>query len=1102
MSLIAQAKLLRVLEERRFERLGGNKSISVDFRLISATNRPLEQFVRDGRFREDLYYRVNAFAIRLPSLRERQVDIPVLGAALPRALLRGAGAAARQQGVLARGARPARSATTGRATSASSRARCRARRCRRRAAPSARPTSSSCTRPLPVAAADAATACRRSPTPSARTSSACSKRSSGTRRKRRACSTSAAARSTGRSSSTSSSPSAQAAAARRDRGRQTPDRRPTRVARPGVSSVSDGSPELRALRRSRLARLMKDLPIAARLYVAPSSPPARSCSPSSRRTRSTTRRSSSPCCSARRSRRRSRSACRSPRSGSTMSVSYAVDFASLLLLGADETMLVAATSAWSQCTFRTQTRAAALPHALQHGVARPHGEGGGPGLRAGSAARRRARRSSLATIAKPLVGAATAYFVCNTALIATAIGLSTRQSIVARVERELPLERAELLRRRRRRGGRRRAVIERGGYWMALADRRAALPDLPHLQGLPGPHRGRAAARAADLGPAPGDHRSAGARHRREGSDGAEPHPPRAGVRRRARARARHAATTRSRASRRRRCCTTSASSPCPSTSCRSRARSRRRSSRRSAFTRRSAPRSSAACRSRIRWRRSSSATTSAGTARATRRGSRARRFRSARASSSVVDYFDALTSERPYHKAMSSRRRSGCCGRRAARRSTRASSQTFVEHVSGAGGRSRREPGAGAQADARRRRTRRRRSRPSASCTSRRPRSNVFEDIALAHREIYALYEIAQSMGTSLGVADTMALISSKLSNIVPFSCCALFLYNEETETLRCRFATGVDAEHDPAADDPQRPGPDRLGGAQPPAAGQRAARAPTSRRPGVPAPTTLQSALVCPLLFNDRFIGTSRVYHTEPIGLHRRSPPAARSHLRTGRGRHPQLDRLRADAGRLADRSADRPAEHAVHVHAPDARARARRAAEDGSVAARDGPRRLQGHQRHLRPPRRRPRAARGGGGAARRASGPTTSASATPATSSSSCCRAAAARRPSASGSSCSARSTDLQFEVRPGKLLPLAISVGAAVFPHDGDSYETLLADGRQPHVPRQDAAQARHAAPRPRRRPRTTALAARCGPGPVGPRHQAIGDRPPLTRPCE
>ena len=78
LSLVAQAKLLRVLEDRRFERLGGQKSIEVDFRLISATNRPLDQFVRDARFREDLYYRVNAFAIRLPSLRERQVDIPVL----------------------------------------------------------------------------------------------------------------------------------------------------------------------------------------------------------------------------------------------------------------------------------------------------------------------------------------------------------------------------------------------------------------------------------------------------------------------------------------------------------------------------------------------------------------------------------------------------------------------------------------------------------------------------------------------------------------------------------------------------------------------------------------------------------------------------------------------------------------------------------------------------------------------------------------------------------------------------------------------------------------------------------------------------------------
>jgi DNA-binding NtrC family response regulator len=78
LSLMAQAKLLRVLEDRRVERLGSQRAVDVDFRLISATNRPLDQLVRDERFREDLYYRVNAFAIRLPSLRERPADIPVL----------------------------------------------------------------------------------------------------------------------------------------------------------------------------------------------------------------------------------------------------------------------------------------------------------------------------------------------------------------------------------------------------------------------------------------------------------------------------------------------------------------------------------------------------------------------------------------------------------------------------------------------------------------------------------------------------------------------------------------------------------------------------------------------------------------------------------------------------------------------------------------------------------------------------------------------------------------------------------------------------------------------------------------------------------------
>jgi DNA-binding NtrC family response regulator len=78
LSLTAQAKLLRVLEQRQFERVGGSDSVEVDFRLVSASNRSLDERVRDGGFREDLLYRVNAFAIRLPSLRERPIDIPLL----------------------------------------------------------------------------------------------------------------------------------------------------------------------------------------------------------------------------------------------------------------------------------------------------------------------------------------------------------------------------------------------------------------------------------------------------------------------------------------------------------------------------------------------------------------------------------------------------------------------------------------------------------------------------------------------------------------------------------------------------------------------------------------------------------------------------------------------------------------------------------------------------------------------------------------------------------------------------------------------------------------------------------------------------------------
>jgi transcriptional regulator with GAF, ATPase, and Fis domain len=78
MALPAQVRLLRVLQHREIERVGGTDRVRVDVRIITATNKDLPAMVRTGRFREDLWFRLNVFPIEVPPLRERKSDIPAL----------------------------------------------------------------------------------------------------------------------------------------------------------------------------------------------------------------------------------------------------------------------------------------------------------------------------------------------------------------------------------------------------------------------------------------------------------------------------------------------------------------------------------------------------------------------------------------------------------------------------------------------------------------------------------------------------------------------------------------------------------------------------------------------------------------------------------------------------------------------------------------------------------------------------------------------------------------------------------------------------------------------------------------------------------------
>jgi diguanylate cyclase (GGDEF)-like protein/putative nucleotidyltransferase with HDIG domain len=724
-------------------------------------------------------------------------------------------------------------------------------------------------------------------------------------------------------------------------------------------------------------------------------------------------------------------------SGSTMSVSYAVDFAALLLLGADQTMIVAAASAWSQCTFRTQSRSA--PYRTLFSMASLVLTVKAAGLVYALLGGTSAVPFTVLSVTRPLVGAATTYFVFNTLLIATAIGLSTRQPIL-RVWNENFLWSAPSYFVGALASAVAASVIDRGGYWMAslaaaplyltyrtykvymgrIQDQQrhvAQVSDL-HLATIEAlalaidakdqtaqSHIRRVQAYAAGLARALGmpEAEIQGVKTAALLHDIGKLAVPEHIL-----------------------------SKPGPLTQ--------------EEFQKiRIHPQVGAEIISGVpfpypvaplilshheRW-----------DGKGYPSGLKGEEIPLGARILSVVDYFDALMSERPYHKALGLDAALGLLRQESYKALDPRVVQTFIDMY----------PALAAEADASAEPSRKLTRVPTHAPTAApavglvddAPRTNVFQDIALAHREIYALYEIAQAMGSSLGVSDTMALISSKLSNIVPFSCCALFLYNDDTETLRCRFATGVEAETIQQLT--IRNGYGLTGWVA------RNRRPLVNARPstdleaaGFPSERTmLHSALVCPLLFNERFIGTIAVYHTEPSVYtddHRRLLDRISEQAAAVIYNSIVFEQTQEDS--LTDPLTGLPNTRFMFMHLTRELARAERLKTEVSLLVMDldnfkDINDTYGH--HVGD-----RALREVASVLRIGIRPYDI-----------CVRYAGDEfivvLSGCSGEEAERKRLELQtavdglrFEARSGTMLSLAISIGAAVFPHDGDSYETLLA----------------------------------------------------------
>ena len=406
----------------------------------------------------------------------------------------------------------------------------------------------------------------------------------------------------------------------------------------------------------------------------------------------------------------------------------------------------------------------------------------------------------------------------------------------------------------------------------------------------------------------------------------------------------------------------------------------------------------------------------------------------------SVVDYFDALMAERPYHKAMSSEAAIGLLQQESGKGLDPQVVSMFnellpaLQHEALMLDQNVRWPAAEEETA---------KGGPATGLAPELSKKNVFEDIALAHREIYALYEIAQAMGTSLGVSDTMALISAKLTNLVPFSCAALFLYDEETETLRCRFATGTDA--DVIQQVAVHNGEGLTGWVA------RNRRPLVNARPSADLEaagltqltTSLQSALVCPLMFNEKFIGTLSVYHTAAAFYrddHRRLLDRVSEQAAAVINNSMLFEQTQEDS--LTDPLTGLPNTRFLFMHLTRELARAERLKAEVSLMVMDldSFKEINDNHGHHVGDRALCEVAR----VLRAAIRPYD------------ICVRYAGDEFIVVLSGCGAdeaehKRQELQksidevyFEARPGKRLALGISIGAAVFPQDGESYEALLA----------------------------------------------------------